>query len=343
MIWHKLKQKNIIITAPRRFGKTSLLFAMRDEPKAGYECIHLDLEKAYSPIDFVAQFTSAMESTDELEKQQIELEIRTKTLDWQSKAEELFDKIETKPYLFLLDEFSFMLDNFFEKGLDKKEIIRFLSWFTNKIRNKSYRVLITSSIDIDVYIEDKELGQDYFNEFEKIKLSPFDKDTSRLFTLALLYNQQVYPDKEVIDEIINRITPAIPFFLQIFTSEVITHYLRYKAIKPEDIEDIYNNHLLGPDCRRYMDDFYNHILRHYGHIRTERAKVLLDELCKFPDGLKIDKLKNVYIAKTNQTKDFDILLKYLEYDFYLVKKEDSYLISSPILREYWRRYQSRGN
>ncbi|MFM7204245.1 MAG: hypothetical protein ACKO6N_25985 [Myxococcota bacterium] len=35
-IWERISVSNILLTAPRRSGKTSLMFRLRDEPRDGY-------------------------------------------------------------------------------------------------------------------------------------------------------------------------------------------------------------------------------------------------------------------------------------------------------------------
>jgi len=241
--------------------------------------------------------------------------------------------------LFLMDEFSYMLDNFFEK-LKRKEIEEFLQWFARKREGEKYlRFILTGSIDIEVYIEDKNINQRYFADFDRLKLSPFKEEEAELLVEGLLYGQGVYLEKEIIEEIVKSIHPAYPYFLQIFTGQIISYYRKYKSITVKDIPHIYENQLLGPNCRRYLDDLYHHILRHYGGERTRKAEVLLDELSKSPQGVRIAELQHIYLSKFRDAKDIEILLGYLEYDVYLEKKDNAYRFSSPLLREYWKRYQ----
>jgi len=310
-VWQRLQEKNLLITAPRRFGKTSLLYVIRDNPKEDYRCIHIDLEKVYSPLDFAARCTAAVRAKDEVERNKIEEEIRKTNINWQSKAEE----IRRSRLLFLMDEFSYMLDNFFEK-LKRKEIEEFLQWFARKREGEKYlRFILTGSIDIEVYIEDKNINQRYFADFDRLKLSPFKEEEAELLVEGLLYGQGVYLEKEIIEEIVKSIHPAYPYFLQIFTGQIISYYRKYKSITVKDIPHI------------------------YGGERTRKAEVLLDELSKSPQGVRIAELQHIYLSKFRDAKDIEILLGYLEYDVYLEKKDNAYRFSSPLLREYWKRYQ----
>jgi AAA+ ATPase superfamily predicted ATPase len=44
-IWDKLAKGSVLLAAPRRFGKTSLMYRLIDNPKPEYKLIHLDAEQ----------------------------------------------------------------------------------------------------------------------------------------------------------------------------------------------------------------------------------------------------------------------------------------------------------
>ena len=43
LVWSKLEVTNILLTAPRRFGKTSIMLNLYDYPKESYKVIHFGL------------------------------------------------------------------------------------------------------------------------------------------------------------------------------------------------------------------------------------------------------------------------------------------------------------
>src|SRR4051794_20341573 len=42
LIWQKLKLGNILLAAPRRFGKTSVMYHLIDNPRWDYRLVHAD-------------------------------------------------------------------------------------------------------------------------------------------------------------------------------------------------------------------------------------------------------------------------------------------------------------
>jgi len=60
LIWERLKVGSILFVAPRRFGKTSVMLHLRDNPEPGYLPIFLDVEWLESPTQFVVEVIAEM-------------------------------------------------------------------------------------------------------------------------------------------------------------------------------------------------------------------------------------------------------------------------------------------
>jgi AAA+ ATPase superfamily predicted ATPase len=54
-LWRKLEQDNILLLAPRRFGKTGIMRKMQDEPRNGFAVVFLDCEKIRDPESFLVE------------------------------------------------------------------------------------------------------------------------------------------------------------------------------------------------------------------------------------------------------------------------------------------------
>ena len=53
LLWEKLNITNVSLVSPRRFGKTSVMYNILDNPRPGYKLIHLDLQPVKDPVEFV--------------------------------------------------------------------------------------------------------------------------------------------------------------------------------------------------------------------------------------------------------------------------------------------------
>ncbi len=59
-IWRQLKNGSILFVAPRRFGKTSAMLHLRDNPPPDYHLIFLDAEWFESPTQFIVEMIAEM-------------------------------------------------------------------------------------------------------------------------------------------------------------------------------------------------------------------------------------------------------------------------------------------
>ncbi|MDO9229871.1 MAG: hypothetical protein Q7U03_09945 [Syntrophales bacterium] len=49
LLWKRLETGNILLAAPRRFGKTSVMYRLLDRPEPGWKPIHVDAESIREP------------------------------------------------------------------------------------------------------------------------------------------------------------------------------------------------------------------------------------------------------------------------------------------------------
>lgn len=59
-LWDALKKHNVLLLAPRRTGKTSVMYRMLDDPKDGWLVIHLNVEDLKTPCDFIISLIDAI-------------------------------------------------------------------------------------------------------------------------------------------------------------------------------------------------------------------------------------------------------------------------------------------
>lgn len=60
LVWEKLSLGHVLLTAPRRFGKTSIMYKLVDEPRWEYQVLIADLEYLREPADLITLFTELL-------------------------------------------------------------------------------------------------------------------------------------------------------------------------------------------------------------------------------------------------------------------------------------------
>jgi len=59
-IWSKLNRNNILLEAPRRFGKTGIMFRLKDKPRGRFKPIYINVEHIMTPADFMVELTAVL-------------------------------------------------------------------------------------------------------------------------------------------------------------------------------------------------------------------------------------------------------------------------------------------
>lgn len=354
------KGQNTIICGPRRYGKTSIMRALKDGAfERGFRPIMIDLESVLTPEEFVSRVWVEVEwpHLTRKEKNKKAEEIEDELRDsWSERGTRIFQEIAEKGdnLLFLLDECPYMLDSFLgiydaEKRdsideSDREKANHFVKWFREQRDLLAQKAVfcITGSIRLTPYLKDIHLDRDDFSDCKEVGLTFFDPETVRTYVEGLLLGQDIFLSGDVIDEIVRLTIPGIPYFVQIVVNHVSALNRENPAFSVVDLRNTYHERIIGMEGRRLFDTFDRHFKR-YGR-REPGAKGVLRELSEAGDeGLEKRKLKKIYTVNSviSKSGEFDIVLSYLEYDFYIerVKGTNRYRFASPILRDYWQKNQ----
>jgi len=368
----KLKAGHILLAAPRRFGKTSVMYRLMDEQKWDYRIVHADLEHLTDPASLIAELTEKLvrdgklakfisslgwlsqeawsrfrETVEEVELFEVKIKLKEKLREsWQERGEELFKRIAAAntTVVFFLDEFPMMIDRMARSEKHREDAKLLLHWLRAlRVRPDltNVRFLIAGSIGIGRVLN--ELGEiASINDFESLKLDPFTPKVAADFLDALAESEKIplsQPSKRKMLEVIG--TP-VPYFLQIIFSEVSkAHLLDGEAITPRKVETIYHNKVLGVDCKTYFDHYYSRLRDYYRPHEEKAAKRTLRELAVV-GGMTRDACFQFYKLEVANAdvEAFNLLMTDLENDFYVSfdSQKRQYQFSCKLLRDWWLRH-----
>jgi hypothetical protein len=368
----KLKVSHILLAAPRRFGKTSVMYRLMDAPQWAYRIVHADLEHLLDPASLLAELTEKLakdsklarflsglswlsqevwsrfrETIDEVELFEVKIKLKEKLReDWQERGAELFKRIAAAntTVVFFLDEFPMMIDRMARSETHRAEAKLLLHWLrAMRLRPDlpTVRFLIAGSIGIGRVLN--ELGEiASINDFEALKLDPFPPRVAATFLEALAASANLPLSAQSKRKMLEVIGTPVPYFLQIIFSEVSkAHQLDGEAITPRKVALIYRDKVLGVDCKTYFDHYYSRLRDYYRPHEEQAAKRILRELAVV-GSMTRDACYQFYIravARLDQ-EAFHLLMTDLENDFYVrfdVEKR-LYQFSCKLLRDWWLRH-----
>lgn len=375
LLWDKLEAGNILLAAPRRFGKTSVMYRLMDRPREGYKFVHVDLEYMSQPAEFITEialqlaqakddrlsqvarrlshlsqsiWTGVRDTIDEVELVQVKLKLREELKPrWQESGEELFKKVAklTTPVIFVLDEFPMMIDRMAQSEASSQEAKALLHWLRALRQSpdvRDVRFLIAGSIGIGRVLN--ELGEiNAINDFEQVKLEPFSPKVALRFLGELAKSHKLTLSEEGKLKMLELIGTPIPYFIQIIFSEVAKVYkLEGDEATPDKITQIYREKILGVDCKTYFDHYYTRLRDFYEPDEERAVKRILRELAR-TGSLSRDTCFQLYRDKMGSRADleeFNLTMSDLETDFYVRFNCDKqqYEFACKLLRDWWLRH-----
>ena len=373
LLWEKLSFGHVLLALPRRFGKTSVMYRLMDEPRWDYRLVHGDLEHFLEPADLLTALVVQLSRDDVLSKvasalsyvpkkawqgfranvEEIELhKLKLKLKEqirprWQTSGEELFDAISQIPetkVVFLLDEFAVMIDEMAhleEHREDARLLLRWLRHLRQSPRIKNVRFLVAGSIGIGNVLSN--LGESAsMNDFGHLKLEPFSDPVADKFLQALSVSHDIPLSAAVRKKVLDLIGAPVPYFLQIMFWE-IERSCKGSGITPapETVEALYHNTVLGAECKTYFDHYYGRMRKYYDEKDEKAAKALLRTIANL-GTVKRDACYQIY-RKEREGADierFNGLMANLENDFYVGfnYEQNTYEFSCKLLRDWWLRH-----
>lgn len=367
-----LRRDNILLVAPRRYGKTSVMRKVeRRLTENGYLCLYLDVMSVHSPKDFVfwlaiAAFDARKARETFLENLKSsfvcigewlqEVEVSTSGFkakftkgvkeeiseeNWSSKGYDIFNAIkhlsEENCICIIIDELSECINNM--KKRDEETAREFLQWLRSVRQTmfENLKFIVGGSVSFEGIV--RNFGSlAWINDLKPVDISGFSEE------VALKFIKKAFEDSgwEYKEEIGLKILecvgePYIPYFISIFLSMLFEDE---RWLSEKDIEELYNSKLLGAHGRGYFDYYKQRLGIYYGGVLARAAEDILKEACLaeqgYPKALAFDLFQRATVIKDEEK--FINLLYDLENDFYITFDGKNIRFQSKILRDWWRLY-----
>ena len=372
-LWRLIEANNILLLAPRRFGKSGVMRHILLNPQAGYLPLSFELEDVDSPEEFVWRVTkellgrdklrtllshakrlpaSVMEwvkgTFDEAEFEGAKVKFKTTIQeDWRDAARRMLLELEKaeETVVFLFDELPAMLDRLIEK---QGEAVAkdFLAWFRavrmeQKDILRRHRFIVAGSVGIDQIL--RKLGAaDKLVDFARLTVEPIEDPTAKKLAEDLAESFDIAWGSNLSSELFKMIGAPVPYFIHIFFSQLGQLPLTQKKdLSIKALERVYMDRVLGPTCRNYFDH-YSSRLKRYGKTGEKAAMAILRAVAN-KERVSRPVLYDIYRAgrgRLASDQDFDDLLANLEYDWYLRLDPDTneFYFRLKVMQDWWRRW-----
>ena len=368
--WECLRGDHLLLLAPRRVGKTSLMLRLRDQaPVQGFEACYMSGAEAPDEPAFVERLYEAagkLPSCGNLWKRLedgpagkllrriqkvgvvggFSFELAAAVDDrWAALGEKLAGALDQSEgsCLFLVDELPLFVLNLLRKDTTGERARRFLTWFRGLRQrsggNGTMRWLLAGSIGLDTVASRLNLG-DTINDLHIVHLGAFEPLEAEAMLEELAARYKFPLPEEVRDHALRRIGWPIPYYLQLVFSE-LHGCCRSGATASIDRVDLAFESLLRPSRKAYFDYWRQRLKDELGTPEAGYALDLLNAVAVDEKGASRTALsqrlsKSIPDAGPRQEM-LHYLLDVLESDGYIVPEGRRFRFRSPLLREYWVR------
>ncbi len=360
-IWEKIKTgSNLLLVAPRRVGKSSILFNLLDEPCDNRIVIYYTSESVNNENEFYKKlYHHIMDKLSGIQKyrkmtgillkdliSRIDSISMDKGINFGACKISYFDELNSlvrtidfgeESIVVLIDEFAQTVENI-SRDEDEKAAVHFLE--TNRVIrqapeiHKKLQFIYAGSIGLENIVSRMNYSN-LINDLVSIRIKPLkEKEVEKLIENILDSSEYVFA-KEAYLHLLDIVEWWIPFYFQIIFDEV-NKILTEENIKriTVDIVDISVKNAL--EHKIYFEQWFTRLRKAYQRDEFSFLKELLNFIS---EKKKITSLEIHDLAiKYGIESGYKNLINALKYDGYINNHDDPsiYRFNSYLLREWWR-------
>lgn len=361
-IWSAIESGNhILLAAPRRVGKTSIMLKLQDEPKEGYIVIYLDTESADSENEFWQKLFNAILEEEFVNKLTSKAKVlydkfknikikKVSTsgvefgdgeiLNYADAFESLIKDLDIdKKLIIMLDEFAQTVENII-KYENEKSAQSLLKTHRQLRQNPKISTKVTfiyaGSIGLESVVS-KINATKLINDLNSIKVAPLIASQAQKFIKELCLNVDIKMDDEVTNYLIEKVQWLIPFYIQLLIQEL-------KTISRENSTNIITKEMIEIAIERALEH-----KNHFEHWQSKLkeafeknsylfAKEILNSISEVTT-MSSSEIINIAAKHSIDADEAKEIVHTLVYDGYINNNDDAktYMFNSPILRLWWNK------
>ena len=339
-LWHKLENDNILLIAPRRFGKTGAMYCLLDSPQKSFEPVILNVEPITSASNFIVELTARLhkknafhqrilslwdkkkdifnflrDSISNIDIGGLKIELREHTdivENWESYGEKLMSVLSTSTprLLLIIDEFPIMINHIAKNNIE--EATKLLRWFRSvRISPETQtRFIVGGSINLVSTLDKLDLV-DTINDLLPQKVNVFSQKTAKQFIKETFANEMNFDNKkfeisnDLVDYILELVGEPIPYLLAVFLSAIIDRQSddSSEQMKKNNILAVFEEDLLYGATSITFQHYRSRLDQYYSGTDSDVAKSILNLLSRTDYAVKKQTLYQIFLEKSKLRPD----------------------------------------
>ena len=364
-LWARLEAgAHLLMLAPRRVGKTSLMQELHRDPRANWDVVYIDVEDAAGAEDLVASvfaalvrhpnyrrriefielsrtIRNALASFDHLKVLGVELKTAFGG-DWQRAADQLETRLLRLPnqrrLLIILDELPILVSRMLgtDSGRDQAALLlaKLRHWRQVPALRGKVQMLFGGSIGLEGVLRRARLSAS-INDVDAFRVASWEVETAAAF-LKLVGDNVGFPlAQQWIDRMLELLRDPNPYHVQLFFAALLDICNGNPTEVSRDVvERCFEERLTGPAGTAHLDHYAARLEFAFGGPQRELALSILSTACRRENGAALSE----FSAASENASLLTEVLQALEADGYLRVNGDAAAFRSNLLRVWWRKH-----
>ncbi|MCU0290280.1 MAG: ATP-binding protein [Acidobacteria bacterium] len=358
-IWEKIQSgSNLLMSAPRRVGKSSIMFHFLDNPPINSRIIYIDTEAVNNENEFFKklfhQVVKILSTVNRYSKMMTnftrELGVRIESvgiegiaignhcLNYYDEFLKLLKPLEMKNdrLVIMLDEFAETVQNIIKDEGQEKAIhflqsnrtLRMMPDMKGKIQ-----FILAGSIGLENIVENLNASAT-INDLYSFPIPPLSNAEAKALTAKIIEDSGYIFAEYQIEYMLQKIEWLIPFYIQLIVDEI--DKLKFSQgsvhITENEIDKAFLNAI---EHRNYFTNWHTRLRRCYTGQEYTFTKALLNHISEF-DTINSNQVYDLAVQH-NMELNFRYILNALKYDGYINNNDEPrvYRFNSPLLKTWW--------
>jgi hypothetical protein len=357
-IWEQIKIGNhVLLAAPRRVGKSSIMKHMIDNSKDNYKCIYKNIQGLDSAEQFFQTIYELVKSCMSFSQKASEwlrllkeigieevsingtLKLRERSINYLEAVNHLLPKLKQNDFKIALfiDELPEVLHNLNKnnKKEDAVMLLKNLRRWRQEDQFRNFHLVLAGSIGIHYVIKTIEGRNVDSNDFHKVKFEALTETEAINYINWATGNKATIQYTEMLKlHLLSKIRYCLPYFINL-----MLHEINNKALKV-------NNPIITITD---IDSAFDTVVKNSDHFKDWKSRLF--DYMPLPDAEFVNEIL-IHIAHKNfisKQKLYDIALRHykkdnymdfvdgLEEDGYITEENNTYVFISPFLQAFWKR------
>ncbi len=361
-MWRRLDSDSLLLLAPRRIDKTSLMRALCAEAaEQGFGAFALSFAACPDELACVRELAKALASARPSAAQTVQASLKRllpglnaiklgplgielapgEAPDWRSLGEALARAIGELDgrWLIAVDEVPVFLLGLLKQPDGLARVRGFLYWWRDLRQRHHAEIhwILAGSIGLDTVAARHGIG-DTVNDLVPTPLGAFDAATADAFLRAQAESVGIALDAPARRAVIDALGWPVPYYLQIVFAALHDRIDAGATASPALVEAVFDD-LLAPAHKGYFDYWRQRLNDELGSPEAGQAVVLLNHCARDPAGARRDGLSQALAGQIADPEPREERLRYLldvlESDGYLVEVDGRRRFRLELLRRYW--------